>query len=195
MKAFDSKYPNEVFDPFTKAILRRISSGLDVAYNSLANDLEGVNYSSIRAGVLEERDQWGTLQNWFIDALLEPIYAEWFPRAMLAGAITMPNGSALPLAKQEKFSAHEWQGRRWSWVDPMKDIEAARLEIKTGIASPQMVAARNGVDVEDVIDSIAAFESMVAKAKVTLIDFTNGGSTPSGTPATADAGQDDPLEP
>lgn len=194
MKAFDSKYPNEVFDPFTKAILRRISSGLDVAYNSLANDLEGVNYSSIRAGVLEERDQWGTLQNWFIDALLEPIYAEWFPRAMLAGAITMPNGSALPLAKQEKFSAHEWQGRRWSWVDPMKDIEAARLEIKTGIASPQMVAARNGVDVEDVIDSIAAFESMVAKAKVTLIDFTNGGSTPSGTPANADAGQDDPLE-
>lgn len=191
MKAFDSKYPNEVFDPFTKAILRRISSGLDVAYNSLANDLEGVNFSSIRAGVLEERDQWLTLQNWFIEALLEPIYAEWFPRAMVAGVITMPNGSALPLAKQEKFSSHEWQGRRWSWVDPVKDIEAARLEIKTGIASPQMVAARNGVDVEDVIDSIAAFEAMVAKAKVTLIDFTNGGSAP----ANASAGQDDPAEP
>lgn len=41
MRAFDSKYPTEAFDPFTKAILRRIASGLDVAYNGLANDLEG----------------------------------------------------------------------------------------------------------------------------------------------------------
>lgn len=176
MKAFDSKYPNEVFDPFTKAILRRISSGLDVAYNGLANDLEGVNFSSIRAGVLEERDQWTTLQNWFIDAFLEPVYTEWFARAMTAGVITMPNGSALPVGKAAKFAAHEWQGRRWTWVDPLKDIEAARLEIKTGIASPQMIAARNGVDVEDVIASIAAFEAMVASAGVTLVDFTNGGS-------------------
>ena len=183
MRAFDSKYPTEAFDPFTKAILRRIASGLDVAYNGLANDLEGVNYSSIRAGVLEERDQWSTLQNWFIDAFLEPVYAEWFARAMTAGAITMPNGSALPVGKAAKFAAHEWQGRRWSWVDPLKDIEAARLEIKTGIASPQMIAARNGVDVEDVIASIAAFEAMVASAGVTLVDFSNGsGQAPQAEP-------------
>lgn len=183
MKPFDSKYPNEVFDPFTKAIMRRIASGFDVAYNGLANDLVGVNYSSIRAGVIEERDQWMTLQNWFIDALLEPIYTEWFARAMTAGTITMPNGSALPVSKAAKFSAHEWQGRRWSWVDPEKDIEAARLEIKTGIASPQMIAARNGVDVEDVIKATAAFEAMVAENKVTLIDFSNGGSQPAAAPA------------
>jgi len=137
MQPYESAYPNTVFEPFTKAILRRVASGLDVAYNGLANDLEGVNYSSIRAGVLEERDQWTTLQNWFIDAFLEPIYTEWFARAMTAGTITMPNGSALPIGKAAKFFAHEWQGRRWTWVDPLKDIEAARLEIKTGIASPQ----------------------------------------------------------
>lgn len=178
MQPYESAYPNQVFDPFTKAILRRISSGLDVAYNGLANDLEGVNYSSIRAGVLEERDQWTTLQNWFIDAFLEPVYTEWFARAMTAGCITMPNGSALPLAKASKFVAHEWQGRRWTWVDPLKDIEAARLEVKTGIASPQMIAARNGVDVEDVIASIAAFEAMVAASGVTLVDYSSGGSSP-----------------
>jgi len=143
VKPYDSKYPNEVYEPFTKAILRRISSGFDVAYNGLANDLEGVNFSSIRAGVLEERDQWATLQSWFTDALLEPIYTAWFNAAMLMGTITMPNGTPLPVAKSAKFSAHEWQGRRWSWVDPIKDIEAARLEIKTGIASPQMIAARH----------------------------------------------------
>jgi lambda family phage portal protein len=179
VKPYDSKYPNEVYEPFTKAILRRISAGLDVAYNGLANDLEGVNFSSIRAGVLEERDQWSTLQAWYIDAVLEPIYTAWFNAAMLMGTITMPNGTPLPVAKAAKFLAHEWQGRRWSWVDPLKDIEAARLEVKTGIASPQMIAARNGVDVEDVISSIAVFEQMVQTAGVTLIDYSNGGSAPS----------------
>lgn len=173
MQPFDARYPNEVFDPFTKAILRRIASGLDVAYNGLANDLEGVNYSSIRAGVLEERDQWSTLQNWFIDALLEPVYTEWFARAMAAAAITMPNGSALPIGKAAKFSAHEWQGRRWSWVDPLKDIEAARLEVQSGIASPQMIASRNGVDVEDVLASIATFEAMAKAAGVSIVNYAS----------------------
>lgn len=160
----ESNYPNQVYDVFVKAILRRIASGLDVAYNGLANDLEGVNYSSIRAGVLEERDQWMTLQNWFIDAFLEPVFDEWFARAMTAGTLTMPNGSALPAAKADKFRKHEWQGRRWSWVDPLKDMEAALLAIRSGMASPQQIAAQQGVDLEDVIDAIKAANEMAVAA-------------------------------
>jgi lambda family phage portal protein len=164
IKTPDYNYPNEVFDPFVKAILRRISSGFDVAYNSLANDLEGVNYSSIRAGVLEERDQWMTLQNWFIEAFLEPVFAEWFPRAMTAGTAVLPSGATLPVSKAEKFQAHEWQGRRWSWVDPLKDQEAAVLAIEKGLMSPQQVAAQQGLDLEDVINAIAAANAMAEAA-------------------------------
>lgn len=173
VKQFDSKYPNETFEPFTKAILRRVASGFDVAYNALANDLEGVNFSSIRAGTIEERDEWILIQKWFIEALLEPVYTSWFQHAMLAGTIRMPNGSALPITKRDKFFAHEWQGRRWQWVDPMKDIQAARLGIQTGITSPQIVAAQNGMDVEDVITSIAAFEAMVAAKGVQSVQIAD----------------------
>lgn len=160
----DSAFPNTAYEPFVKAILRRIASGFDVAYNGLASDLEGVNYSSIRAGVLDERDEWMLLQNWFVEAFLEPVFDVWFSHALSAGAIVFDTGLPLPAIKRDKFSAHEWQGRRWAWVDPLKDINAARLAIQTGIASPQMVAAQNGVDIEDVIDSIAAFEALL-KAK------------------------------
>lgn len=182
-KSFNPEYPTQQFGEFVKANLRGIATGLDVAYNGLANDLEGVNYSSIRAGVLEERDQWMTLQNWFIDAFLEPVFAEWMPLAMLNQAITLPNGSALPMGKIEKFKAHEWQGRRWSWVDPMKDIEAARLAIQTGVASPQQIAAQAGQDIEDVLDALAAFEAMVKAKNVNLIDFD---TTPAAPPAPQD---------
>lgn len=197
----DAQYPHAAYDPFTKAILRRISSGLDVSYNSLANDLEGVNFSSIRAGVLEERDEWTQIQNWFIDALLEPVYAEWFARAMTAGVIVLENGAALPLAKAAKFAAHEWQGRRWQWVDPLKDIDAARKSIQTGVASPQMIAAQNGVDAEDVLNAIAAFEAMQARLGVRAVNLTGDGQqAPAATPAAAadtasDPNADKPYEP
>ncbi len=171
IKTPEYAYPNTVFEPFTKAFARRMAMGMDVAAHNLTGDMTDVNYSSARIAELEERDMWVTLQNWFIEAFIEPVYAEWFASAMTYSSITMPNGSPLPIMKAEKFSAHEWQGRRWAWVDPKKDIEAARMEVKTGIASPQMIAARNGVDIEDVLDSIAAFEAMLATKKVTLVDY------------------------
>lgn len=187
-KSFDPTYPHQQFADFVKSNLRGIAAGLDVAYNGLANDLEGVNYSSIRAGVLEERDQWMVLQSWFIESFLEPVFAEWLPLAMLNQAIVMPNGSALPMGKIEKFKAHEWQGRRWSWVDPMKDIEAARLAVQSGVSSPQQIAAQSGQDIEDVLDAIAAFEAMAAAKKVTLINYgAKGASLPAdsaGSPST-----------
>lgn len=176
MRPFESPYPNDTFEPFTKAVIRRIAGAFDVAYSSLANDLTDVNFSSIRAGVLEERDAWMEIQNWFIEAFVEPIYRAWFNKAMLAGAITMPNGSPLPLSKLEKFKAHEWQPRRWNWVDPTKDIAAARDGVRSGVTSPQMIAAQNGVDVEDVLNDIAAFEAMVASKAVKAVTYAEGGA-------------------
>jgi len=47
----DSDYPHQMYSAFVKAHLQGIASGLGISYHALANDLEGVNYSSIRAGV------------------------------------------------------------------------------------------------------------------------------------------------
>lgn len=171
IKTPEYNYPNTVFEPFTKAFQRRIAMGCDVAAHNLTGDMTDVNYSSARIAELEERDMWMTRQNWFIAAFVEPVYAEWHRRALAAGVLQMPNGSSLPVAKADKFLAHEWQPRRWTWVDPMKDIEAARLAIKSGVASPQQIAAQNGVDIEDVLDAIAAFEKMAADKGVTLVDY------------------------
>jgi lambda family phage portal protein len=51
-KSFDPDYPHAQFGTFVKACLRGIAAGIGVDYNTLANDLEGVNYSSIRSGTL-----------------------------------------------------------------------------------------------------------------------------------------------
>lgn len=161
---YNPEYPTANFDSFVKSCLRSIASGLDIAYNTMANDLEGVNFSSIRSGTLTERESWMVIQNWTEEALLRLVFMDWLESALLKCAIVMPNGSALPASKLEKFSAHIWQGRRWSWVDPMKDIEASVLAIKSGLSTPQIVAAQMGLDIEDVIDAIAQANSLALAA-------------------------------
>jgi len=169
-KQFDPNYPQDQYPSFVQAQLRGFSSGTGVAYHSLANDLEGVNFSSIRSGTLEERDQWMMIQSWFIEAFLRPVYLEWLQSALMRGTILLPNGSPLPAAKLEKFSAHEWIGRRWQWVDPLKDVEALARAIELRIMSPQKAAAQLGMDVEDVLKDIARFHSMADAAGVSVAD-------------------------
>lgn len=166
LHTYDPAYPHDQFDAFCKAALRGVAGGIGMAYNSLANDLEGVNYSSIRAGVLEERDEWMVIQNWMTSTILTPMYERWLELSLAMGMIKLDNGSPLPLAKIEKFREHGFQGRRWSWVDPKKDIEAAIMAIDAKLTSPQAVAAQSGRDIEDVLDDLAAFQSMLKEKKL-----------------------------
>lgn len=141
---WDPKYPDQAFGDFVKAQLRGIASGLGVAYFSLANDLEGVNFSSSRAGILEEREVWKSLQSWMIDRLCARVYSEWLPFAILSGKLN------LPMDKLAKFDAAVWQGRRWSWVDPVKDVEAHIRAVENGFTSRARVIRDMGCDPEEI---------------------------------------------
>lgn len=188
-KPHESKYPNEVFGPFVKTALQRVATGWRVAYHSLANDLQGVSFSSIRSGALEERDRWMADQEWFIGAFMEPVFQAWLQMSLLAGAITMANGSAIPAAKLSKFSRHEWQPRRWDWVDPKSDMEAKVLSIRAGLTSPQDVCAAMGNDFEDTLKAIKAANDLARLYGVNLNAYQG---TPGASPAAAPAPTPEP---
>lgn len=169
VRTIDSKYPNEVFGPFIKSAHQRMASGLPGAsYPELCNDYEAVNFSSIRAAILATRDVWKKYHNWFAASWLEPIFAEWLRLALLNGAITLDNGSPLPIAKASKFAAHGWQFRGWSWVDPLKDIQTAKEGIDLKITSRTRIAAEQGRDIEAIFDELQAEEALAARYKINL---------------------------
>lgn len=132
-------HPNPNYPGFIKAALRGISAGLEVSYNSLANDLEGVNYSSIRAGLLEERDVWRGLQTYGIDHFNHPIFMFWLRMATLAGAIDL---SPRDFARVRD----KWKPRGWAWVDPLKDVQATILAVNNGLESRSDDADERGDD-------------------------------------------------
>jgi len=169
VKTVDSKYPNEVFTPFIKTAHQRMASGLPGAsYPELCNDYEAVNFSSIRAAILSARDEWKKRQRWFAAAWLDPIFTEWLRMSLMNNAILLANGSPLPFAKYDKFKAHAWQFRGWAWVDPLKDIQAARESLDLKIISRKRIAADQGRDLEDVFDELQTEEALAKKYQIDL---------------------------
>ena len=157
LKQIDPTHPSTAFPDFVKAMLRKYSSGLGVSYSSMANDYSDVNFSSLRGALLEEREEWKSIQGWFINWLIQPIFNEWLTTALSFGAIT-DNGQTLPAAKMDKFNKPEWKPRRWDWVDPLKDLQANVLAVEKGFKSRRQIISENGGDIEDTFADIEADE-------------------------------------
>lgn len=179
LESWDPTYPHDQFESFNKALLRGISGGLGVAYHTFANDLEGVNFSSARAGILEERDTWTMLQEWLIQSFDNLVYPEWLKYSLMTGRIIMPNGTALPSTKFDKFNAGTFQGRRWSWVDPLKDIQANRESIAQRIRSISSVIRETGNDPDDVFEEIAQEREKLAAMGITPEELTGSSAADS----------------
>lgn len=149
VQTFDPTYPNNEFGTFTKAALRGIAAGLGVSYFKLGNDLEGVNYSSGRLGELEDRELWKALQDWFKEDFLIPLYEDWLTVQIQKGNLTV-NGKPLKPERIEKYKKVSFNGRRWSWVDPQKEVAAQEKQISLGIRSRSDIIRESGRDPEEV---------------------------------------------
>lgn len=147
---YDPSHPNTEFEQFEKGMLRSIANGLCVAYNSFANDLENVNFSSIRDGSLKEQDVWKMLQAFKHSHLSRIVYASWLQTCLLAEAITTARGRPLPYSKLEKFNKPEFTGKRWPWVRPLEEGKAKELAVKRGWEADSDIAAERGNDFVDV---------------------------------------------
>ena len=147
--SWDPQHPTSAFGDFVKSALRGVASGLNVSYNSLASDLEGVSYSSIRQGVLDERLQWRILQQWVVEELMEPVMEEWLSMAVLSGQVN------LSPTNYRQFYVPKWQPRGWAWVDPLKDVKANIDAINFGVKTRSMVLAEQGLDIEDIYQQLA----------------------------------------
>lgn len=161
-QAWDPQHPTSAFPDFIKSIDRYIASGLGVSYNALANDLEGVNYSSMRSGLLIERDVWRMLQRWWIDSFLQPVYTEWLKSALLAGSLRLNTRAP------EAFLSPKWQPRGWTWVDPLKDVQATIEQIKYGLGSRTDALAEQGIDYEDTLEKLSAEHELAEQYEVAI---------------------------
>lgn len=167
VKTWDPQHPNAGFGDFVKAMLRGAASGLGVGYNTLANDPEGVNYTSLRHFALNDRDVWMSLQDWMVEVFCEPMYREWLSTALLTGELTVA-GRPLRADREKKYQAIEWQPRRWAPVDPVKESAANEKEFNWKTRSPQQVIRERGGDPKTVLEDWKEWQEQTTAAGLTL---------------------------
>ena len=156
LEPLDWAWPNTEHGEFVKEALRGIASGLGVNYNTLANDLEGVNYTSLRHGTQIERDLWMLLQDWYIDWAVRPIYRRWLAYIVRSGRLARGNGAALDLSRLRDVQHARFQPRRWAAVDPVKDEQAAMMAVLLRRRSISSLIRQDGNDPDEVWTELAA---------------------------------------
>jgi lambda family phage portal protein len=177
-------HPSTAFGPFMKEIKRSIATGLGVSYTALTGDLESVNYSSIRAGLLQERDVWRTLQEWITESLHEIVFPEWLAYASLMGKINPQQASAVDCETEIR-----WLPRGWAWIDPLKDMEAAAMAIREGFTTRTAVCAERGDDFAENVELLQQEKQMADDAGLVF----GLGAMPTPSAALADPSQTAPA--
>lgn len=146
--------PNSGYGQFKKDILRRIASALSLSYNTLANDLEGVSYSSIRSGTLEDRQQFMVMQQIVIDCILRPLFRR--KDGWLDTFLQQPRAAAFGLKADnlaQLETADSWLPRRWDWVDPQSEAAAKEIQVAHHWTTDSDIASEGGKDWFDNVET------------------------------------------
>ena len=138
------------YETFMRVQLRSIAAGMGITYEQLTGDLTGVNYSSIRAGLLEFRRRCEQFQHQVIVfQMCRPIWRGFIDAAVLSGA--------LPQAPDiTPYYGVKWIPPGFAWVDPLKDIKAQTMAVRAGFKSRAEVVSEQGYDAEEIDREIAA---------------------------------------
>jgi capsid protein len=76
-------------------------------------------------------------------------------QAVLEGALTLPGYARGGEAKRRAYQAVKWIPQGWQWVDPLKEADAMKAAIRSGLMSRSETISANGYDAEDVDREIA----------------------------------------
>jgi lambda family phage portal protein len=163
--------PDGQLEPFVRGMLRAFASGVGVNYAALSGDYSQSNYSSSRLAQIEDRDCWKVLQQYLIDNLLTPIFERWIEVAVLSGAVSLPGYDLAP----DRFCDCRWRTRGWSYIDPLKDVEADKALIRCGLKTSAQVVAEHeqGGDIEEIMVALAAERQRAQELGLTL-DIDSG---------------------
>lgn len=167
-KGFNPSRPGTTFDPFVRAMIRGVCAGIGASYESVSKDYSQSNYSSSRLALLDDRDNWTILQDWMIEDFLQPVFEEWLMYAELAGVVTLAGYATNPDAFN---NAIRWKPRGWQWVDPLKEVTAAKLAVRSGFRTLGDIVSEGGEDLDDVLNARQAeLQTLKDKGIVTDTD-------------------------
>ncbi len=139
-----SDRPNPNLETFRNGQLRAVAAGSRLSFSSTARNYNGT-YSAQRQELVESTDGYLILQDWFIGAVTRPMYRAWLKQAVVSGVIRLPRD----LDRSSLYTA-VYSGPVMPWIDPVKEAEAWKIQIRGGAATESDWVRAGGRNPDDV---------------------------------------------
>ncbi len=139
-----SDRPNPNLETFRNGQLRAVAAGSRLSFSSTARNYNGT-YSAQRQELVESTDGYLILQDWFIGAVTRPMYRAWLKQAVASGVIRLPRD----LDRSSLYTA-VYSGPVMPWIDPVKEAEAWKIQIRGGAATESDWVRAGGRNPDDV---------------------------------------------
>lgn len=154
----DSQFPHVNYGEYIKECIRGFANGVGMSYVTAGNNLEAVNFSSARVGILDERELFKLLQ----EDMAESVHDRLFGEALRYGLLAAPELAGFPLGRygiETIVAGATWQKRRWAGIDPLKEANANGINLANRLNSPQRIILERGDDPDEIADEIAQWEA------------------------------------
>lgn len=140
----------------TKRLLQAIAAGYGITYEALTGDMSMVNFSSGRMGWLEFHRQVTDWQlNMMIPQMCDGVFAWFCEAAKLAGLIPA-------------ITKTEWTAPRREMIDPVKEINGLKEQVRNGFISYQEAVRELGYDPDNLMAELKADMDKLKKLGLVL---------------------------
>ena len=178
-QSFEPGAPNRNIEEYRRALVKNIAAAVGVDYAGFSGDLREVNFSSIRQGVQNARENYEVGQNDLEMRVCRPILKKLLETQRLAGEMEISDRSYIAAIRSS------WRHRSWAYVDPLKEIKASETMLSIGATSLQDICSRHGLDWRDVLQEVAEVKKEVER--LGLEDYIDNPKEASGITAESDA--------
>ncbi|MEG2344200.1 MAG: phage portal protein [Acidaminococcaceae bacterium] len=154
VKSMGSNVNASNYDIFVTHLLKQVGASLEIPYEVLIKSFNA-SYSASRAALLQAWTAFKTRRQWFVRDFCQPIYEIWLAEAIALGRIKAPGYFEEPL-KQAAWSNSLWYGPVMGVLDPVKEIQAAKLRISTGLSTREKESLEmTGTEYEENFEQLA----------------------------------------
>lgn len=161
---------------YKKTEIREVAAGLEIPYVVLDDNLEAVNYSSYRGGLLAFRDAIKDYrENYLIPQVLNPIYRRFVEKLAAMQKIDRP------------YYGVVWDPPPFDLLDRSAEAEADRGELQIGKKTWPQLVGEQGNDPKEQIAEIEKWKSRLDAAGVTFAKSTSESNKPAGGQLNADS--------
>ena len=166
--------PGNIFDDFTKFVIRMLAIATDTSYTLLSGDYSDTNYTTLRGERQDLLKMFAPHQHRHVLHFVQPALRAALTSCVLAGRLELPGYFDNP----RPYWRFICLPPGLEPIDPIKSANANIADIGAGLASPQEVAARRGRDYEEILDELAEASAMRAERGIQIAGIPADSGSP-----------------